>query len=349
MPDPGDASLTLAIVLFLVAAAVIGVAGTRLTGVADTLAERTGLGEALIGAVLLGASTSLSGIVTSVTAAAGGNAEFAVSNAVGGIAAQTLFLAVADAFYTRANLEHAAASPANLAQGALLITLLAIPLMAFAGPGGTFWGVHPATPLLLAAYLFGLRIVSKTQIEPMWEATHTPETQNEEEQEEESEQDGFGGVSTRRLWVRFALYAPLIGAAGWVVARTGVNIADQTGLTATLVGGVFTAGATSLPELVTSVAAVRRGALSLAVGGIIGGNAFDTIFLAFSDVAYREGSIYHAISEQQVYLISLTVLLTGLLLMGLLRREKYGVANIGFESLLIVILYLASFAFLAFD
>ncbi len=349
MPDLGDASPALAAVLFLAAAAVIGVAGTRLTSVADALAERTGLGEALVGAVLLGASTSLSGIVTSVTAATGGSAEFAVSNAVGGIAAQTLFLAVADAFYPRANLEHAAASPANLAQGALLIVLLAIPLMAFAGPETTFWGVHPATLLLLAAYLFGLRIVSKAQTEPMWEATRTSETQNEEEQEEDSEQGGFGDVSTRRLWVRFALYAPLIGAAGWVVARAGLNIAEQTALTATLVGGVFTAVVTSLPELVTSVAAVRRGALSLAVGGIIGGNTFDTIFLAFSDVAYREGSIYHAISEQQVYLISLTILLTGLLLMGLLRREKYGVANIGFESLLIVILYLASLAFLAFD
>ncbi len=96
------------------------------------------------------------------------------------------------------------------------------------------------------------------------------------------------------------------------------------------------------------MAAVRRGALSLAVGGIIGGNAFDTIFVAFSDVAYREGSIYHAIFEHQVYLI-LTVLLTGLLLLGLLRREKYGAANIGFESLLIMILYLTSFTFLAFD
>ena len=150
----------------------------------------------MTGAVLLGASTSLSGIVTSVTAA-GGHAEFAVSNAVGGIAAQTVFLTVADAFYRQANLEHAA-SPANLAQDALLIILLAIPLIAFAGPGTTFWGVHPSTLLLLAAYLFGLRIVSKAQTEPMWEAMRTAETQNEEEQEE-SEQGGFGDVGTRRL------------------------------------------------------------------------------------------------------------------------------------------------------
>lgn len=102
MPDPGDASLAVAVGLFAASAVVILLAGTRLTAVADILAERTGLGEAVVGAVLLGAATSLSGIVTSVTAAADGRAELAVSNAVGGIAAQTVFLAVADDVYRRA-------------------------------------------------------------------------------------------------------------------------------------------------------------------------------------------------------------------------------------------------------
>lgn len=94
--------------------------------------------------------------------------------------------------------------------------------------------------------------------------------------------------------------------------------------------------------------AVRRGALTLAVGGIIGGNAFDTVFLAFSDVFYREGSLYHAVSEQQILLISLTMLLTGILLLGLLRRQRQGLANIGFESVLMLLLYVGSFAFLLF-
>lgn len=217
--------------------------------------------------------------------------------------------------------------------------------MAFAGPRETLWGIHPATPLIVAAYVFGLRMISRTQEEPMWGPTQTSETQSEEEQD--SEDSSTAGLSLSGLWLRFALFGLVIGVAGWVVARTGINIAEQTGLTATFVGGVPTAVVTSLPELVTSVAAVRRGALTLAVGGIIGGNAFDTIFIAFSDIAYREGSIYHAISERQVYLISLTILLTGLLLMGLLRREKHGVANIGFESFLVLVLYVGSFAFLA--
>lgn len=66
MPDPGDASLAVAVAILLV--------GTRLTDVADVLADRTGLGEAPVGAVLLGATTSLPGIVASVTATADGHA-----------------------------------------------------------------------------------------------------------------------------------------------------------------------------------------------------------------------------------------------------------------------------------
>lgn len=56
----------------------------------------------------------------------------------------------------------------------------------------------------------------------------------------------------------------------------------------------------------------------------------------------REARRAHPISERQVFLISLTILL----LLGLLRREKHGVTNIGFEGFLILVLYFGSFAFL---
>ena len=65
-------------------------------------------------------------------------------------------------------------------------------------PPTTFWGAHPAIPVLLIAYLFDLRFFFKAQTERMWEDTRTTETQIEEEQEE-SERGGYEGVSTRRL------------------------------------------------------------------------------------------------------------------------------------------------------
>ena len=127
---------------FGASALAVGVAGTAMTSTADRLADLTGLGEAIFGAVLLGSATSIAGITTSVTAAIDGRAPLAISNAIGGIAAQTVFLAIADIAYRPANLEHAAASVENLLQGALLSTILSIPLLGMAGPRMDLLGIH---------------------------------------------------------------------------------------------------------------------------------------------------------------------------------------------------------------
>ena len=325
------------LVIFAVSAVVIALIGSRLSGVADRLADKTGLGEALVGALLLGATTSLPGIVTSATAAAGGYAELALSNALGGIAVQTVFLAVADLVYRDANLEHAAASMENLIQGSLLIALLTIPLLAMSLPAWSVAAIHPATLIMVALYFYGLWIGREVRKDPMWQAEQTSVTQQDEPDEQQAAADRLGSLIRHML-----LFVAIVGIAGWVVARSGTAISEQSSFSQTLIGGFLTAFSTSLPELVTSIAAVRRGALTLAVGGIIGGNTFDTLFIAISDIAYREGSIYHAIGDRQIFFIAMGMLLTITLLIGMIRRERHGFANIGFESAFIILIYLAS-------
>ena len=83
-------SLTTSILGFIAAAAAIGVCGVLMTVRAEHLARTTGLGQAIMGAVFIGASTSLSGLVTSGSAAFAGHASLAASNGLGGIAAQTM-------------------------------------------------------------------------------------------------------------------------------------------------------------------------------------------------------------------------------------------------------------------
>lgn len=335
-------NLPLSIGLFCLCALVIGVIGTRLTHVVDDLADRTGLGEAIAGALLLGMTTSLSGSVLSVTAGWAGQAELAVSNAVGGIAVQTLFLTIADMFLRRVNLEHAAASIGNLMQGALLVSMLSLILVGSFSPEWTLWGVHPVTPLMVVGYVYGLRIVNEARTAPMWQPARTRETR-EDVPDEAAQQR-----SLTALWTSFLIMALLLGVTGWLLQRSATVIAEETGLSQVAVGVLLTSITTSLPELVTSVAAVRRGALTLAVGGIIGGNAYDTLFTAMSDIAYREGSIYHAVSNQTLLWVALSMVMTGVLIMGLVRREKHGPGRIGFESVTILGLYLAGVAMVVF-
>lgn len=271
---------------------------------------------------------------------AGGDATLAFSNSVGGIAAQTLFLAIGDLVYRRANLEHAAADAGNLFQCALLLTLLSLPLVAHAGPEFTLWGVHPVSLVLVGCYIAGLKLGAQVRNAPMWKAVHThdtrvddPETQNE------------AGRSAARPIMIFVGLMAILACAGWVIANVAGVMIARFSLSSSVVGALLTAVITSMPELVTTLEAVRRGALQLAVGGIIGGNTFDILFLSVADVGYREGSLYHAVGAGDLLWLSIGMVMSGILLIGLILRQRDGPARIGFESVALILVYGLAVAF----
>ncbi|RVV98142.1 sodium:calcium antiporter [Mesobaculum littorinae] len=336
MPDIAGLPLPWIIAIFALAAAAIGVAGVRLSYVADELADRTGMGEVIAGALFVGAATSMPGAITSMSTAAQGAPELAVGNALGGLTAQTAFVAVADLFYRRANLEHAAASVTGLAQGVLLVVLLTIPLIAAGEPAFTVWGIHPASAAIPIAYAFGLRLLWHIEDEPMWEPVQTDETQ-----EEISDPAPAVEGRMRTLWLRFAINAAITAAAGYAIGEASLGLVDKTGMSESAVGTIFAGFANSLPELVTAIAAVRVGAVSLAIGNIIGGNAFEVMFLSAADVTY-DGSIYAEMSSADFSTALLALMMTAVLLLGMIRREKAGPGRIGFESVLVLALYALS-------
>ena len=326
-------------VVFLAAAGAVAVAGSMLAGVADRLADRTGMGEAVTGGVLLGVATSLSGITASVTAAADGYASMAVSNAMGGIAIQSVFLAVADLFLKDRNLEHAAASPTNLAQSGLLVLLLGLVMLAMTGPQAalTVYGVHAATPAVLVAYALGLRLVVSVKAKPMWKATRTRDTVPDEPEAKNVRE------SLVKLVVLMGVLGLVVTLAGVTLARAGGQMVERMGMNQSLAGGLFLAVTTSLSELVTTVAAVRRGALTLAVGDIVGGNAFDVLFICVADVAYRGGSLYGDAGRSDLFLVALTLVMNVVLMLGLIARQRAGPGKIGWEGILVIGLYVAGF------
>lgn len=331
------------VLVFLGAAAAIGFFGVKLAEYADQLADKTGLGEAITGAVLLGLLTALPGLAASVMAAIDGYAAMAISNAMGGIAVQTVALAAADAAYRKANLEHAAASLTNMVQTGVLILLLTLVMGGLAGPQVVVGHVHPMTFLLFGTAGFAFWLVYRTREEPMWDPKRTGETV--EDVPEEASQE----VSLTRLLLGIAFAGVVTMVSGALIARTAGEFADEGGISESVAGGLLMAIATSLPELVTSVAAVRRGAVTLAVSDIVGGNFFDVCFVAAADLAYLSGSLYHAegIGNRAQFLTALTVLLNVVLLLGLLYRQRHGPGNIGLESVAMLVIYIGGFLVLS--
>jgi len=328
----GDWTLLPSIVGLTAAVLVLIPVGSRLAGTADQLAERTGLGKAVAGAVFLGAVTSLSGILTTIAGATSGDAGFALANPIGGVAIQTVWIAIADLVYRRANLEHAGASLENILQALLLLAMLTLPVVAVATPDLAWGWVHPVSLLIPPLYLYGLFLLRDLRAAPMWSPRITHETSDDEAAESSSR-------TTRQLWVSLAALAASVAVVGWVIGKAGLGVVQATGWPSAVTGFTLTTAVTSLPELITLVAAVRMGSVTLGIGGIVGGNVFDTIMITIADVFYTPGTIYAAAGPAALVLLGGTALITAILALGLVVRDRRG---IGFEGIAIPAIYLGT-------
>lgn len=332
------------IAVFLAAGLITVLGSIRLVTLGDTLADRTGWGEAFFGAVFFGLATSLSGIVMTAVTAATEQPQLGYSNAVGGIAAQTTAVALADAFHRRVNLEHAAASLSNVLFGSLLIVLLALALLGTFTPELTIAGVHPASVAMVGCYLGGLRLIRSTGAHPLWQAVRTAETLQDVPH-------AHGPLDQRTpawLWSRFIAVGLLVATGGWAIALAAESLVTSTGLSAGFIGGILMGLVNALPETVTAIAAVRRGAATLAVAAVLGGNSLDALNLVVGDLAYREGSIYHAAGVQELFVTTTALFMTAILLGGLLVRQVRGWARLGFEGIVLLGTYLLMSLVLAF-
>lgn len=314
-----DASVAVALPLFAFAAAVVAIVAPRLTHTVDTLSSRTRFGQTLAGAVLLGASTSVPGIVVTVVAALRGDVALAAANAVGGVAAQTVFLSVADVVQRRDDLFRKAVSAKTLANVGILFTLLTIPLFATTGwPAAAVGRVHPASPLLVIVYVAGLWITRK---EPTGE---------------DGDNNTHSDAPTSTFWGKYVAYLVTVGVAGFLLATTVSPLSEAIGLSAVAAGALLTALATSSPELITALTAARHDRLHLAVGDIVGGNTFDVLFLAAADLAVAS-SLYTQMGSAFVLLVASAMLFNAIVLLAFVRPGP--VRRLSPESLLMLTIY----------
>lgn len=328
--------------LFALAAVGVWYAGASLTTYADVLAERTGLGRAFIGGLLLGGATSLPEIATTATAAAAGNAVLAGSNLLGGVAMQLGVLAAVDALGIRQwALTFVTPQPVLLLQGVLLILLLAVAMAAMAA--GELWSVASVggwSILLAALYLGALAVLYRYEGQPRWEPSgERAELAPPVADLKAASVRAYRKMPTWRLWSAFGVGALGVLGSGFVVARTGDALAGQTGLGSSLVGATLVALATSLPEVSTTVTAVRLGAYSMAVANILGTNALEVALFFVADLCYRDGLIFMAVPRSAIFLGALGIVVTCCYLWGFLERRNQTVWGMGLDSAAVLVLY----------
>ncbi len=223
---------------------------------AAAFAQKLGVSPLLIGLTIVAFGTSAPELAVSVTAALKGANEIAVGNVLGSNIFNLLMVAGLSAAVCPLKMDRTLLQrdwPLSVGAAVLLLALL------YTGGGISRFG-----GIILLICFAGVMV---SQIRPALK-------------ERVSNERGDGPeMSMLMIWVNIVLGLICIVLGGQLSVDGATEIARMLGLSETLIGLTIVAFGTSLPELVTSIAASRRGETDIAMGNVIGSNLFNILLI----------------------------------------------------------------------
>ena len=324
-----EAPSLLAVLLGLVAgAAGVVYAGIVLAKSADVIATKTGLGGLWLGMVLLAFATSLPELATAAVTVLIDAPDLAAGNLFGSNMANMLILAALNlvsgsAVFRRASLDQALSATLAISLTAMAagFVLLATPLAI-----GRF---GPGSVLLITTYLVGSRAILR----------HT--TAGDGGGEAAPDDDAGPGWSLRKAAGIFLVGTVVVTVSAPVFGLAAEGAVELTGLTESFVGVIVLGVATSLPEVVTSLAALRIGAHDLAVGNLFGSNAINMVMFVPLDLL-TPGSILVAVDPVHAFVGLASILMMGLALAAIALRSRRPLSLLEPSSGLIILTYIVA-------
>ncbi|MDH5508627.1 MAG: sodium:calcium antiporter, partial [Anaerolineae bacterium] len=278
---------------------------------------------------LLAGSTSLPELLSAINAIHVDLPDLAAGGMFGSSMFNMFVLAILDLFNQQARIlrrvavTHAlTASLANLLAGLVVFFMLA-------GIDAKVGWVGWDSLLIIIIYIGGVRLIQGNGPPPV-----------------QAEVDDTQTPTLKHSLLGFAAATLVLVLITPVLVRSAAQIAASTGLSAGFIGATLLAFVTSLPELVTTIAAVRLRAYDLAVGNLFGSNIFNMFALGLTDFFFLEGRFLGAIDPAFALAGLLGLLLTGLGLIGNLARVERRLGFVELDALLILLGYLAGMYYL---
>jgi cation:H+ antiporter len=318
--------------LLLVAAGLVALlaGGEVLVRGAVGLAERAGVSPLVIGLVIVGFGTSTPELVTSVEAALAGSPEIAWGNVVGSNIANTLLVLGAAALF----------APIVVGRGAVLrdtgvasAASLLFAGLAVAATGSIWLGV---------AMLAGLIVyLGYCYIE---ERDRAPEAQHNApyDRSEALEMSDAGLHPARNGWgkpmlLTLAGFALLI-VGGQMLVTGAIDLARLFGVSETLIGLTIVAVGTSMPELVTSLIAARKGQPEVAYGNVVGSNIYNILGIGGVTMMFAPAGIPASLLPFDIGVMTAAMLGVFVLVyaVGKVGRASGGVLVLGYAAFMAV-------------
>lgn len=324
---------------FSACALAVWIAGTRLSFWIDTLSDRLNLAKSIAGLLILATATSLPEIATTLFAALENAPVLLMTNLFGGIALQASLLALAD-MLVRGSLTNYPRKAGHALEATLLILLVALTgvFLALKEPValGHVGGGAVLIGLTYAAAIWLLRYYDPNND---WVPVDAPDMA-----EAEPVKPADIAQSNRRLAALSVLASLVILVAGLGLVYFATALAAETGIGRGVIGATLLALATSLPEVSTTLAAVRIGSYTLALSNIFGSNLIMIGLVFPADLLTLDGPILsHATPEIWLALFA-GIGVHAVFLTGLIVRRKPRFGRIGLDSLVVLAFFSLSLA-----
>ena len=325
------------LIIFIVSTISIWISGVQLTKVIDAITLHFNFGEAFGGMVFLAIVTNLPEIAITCVAAYHRNYDIAISNILGGIAIQTVVLALIDIFGVgrTAPLTEKGHSKILLIEGLALIFILCIVLMASQFPSTfIFARSTPFEWIILIIWLGTIYLTTAfmSKKKNIHASVHKSVTQLRLPKSKFQ-----GTIKVAFLVLIMAAIITLI--AGWALVVSGEQLANRWGMSGVLFGGTILALCTALPEISTGIASAKIRDYNMAVSDIFGGNAFLPVLFLMASMIGGD-AILPNLKPSDIYLTVLGIILTGIYMIGMLVHSNKQILRMGIDSFIVIIIYL---------
>lgn len=254
---------------------VLGKGADVLVNEAIGLSIRWGIPKMIIGATIVSLGTTIPEVTVSVFAAINGNPDLALGNAIGSIITNTALILGLAALVGTLPINKKVLGKQGVIQifTALLFTIISLPFMSKSSEGIVTQYMGFFLIGLLVLYMVGTIIMSKG-------SNDEPSTDFEGEQ----------SPLILQL-IRLALGIIFVIASSKVLIPSVEITAIRIGIPQSIIAATLVAFGTSLPELVTSITAVRKGYGELAIGNVTGANILNILFVIGSSAAVTKNGL----------------------------------------------------------
>ena len=140
-------------------------------------------------------------------------------------------------------------------------------------------------------------------------------------------------------FVWFILAAAVTVFAAIKLSNYADVLSTKTAMGGLLVGTLLLAGATSLPEVTTSVSAVLIGNPDIAIGNVVGSNMFNLFIFACFDLFYRRQHLLEKAGRNHLYTAGTGLVLMAVTYVSLSFRPDWSLLGVGVDSIVLVAIY----------